>query len=217
VLLLCSSCYLFTSFKHFSLLCCCHPTSNPLKSLDLLPCVQTSQQQVNATDTALTQVDGDAVNLQARRCKLPIDPGDAGLVTLKLRPVGMHVHIASLNELLILIKQLLLTLTALHKHKWVHRDVRMDNLVHGPTGWVLIDWELAGPAGQHVFWNSTHLPPEVNTGQMPYTAASDLWQVGRVIQRYDALSTGATKQFASQLISKQFTSAGHALSAMPEI
>lgn len=128
----------------------------------------------------------------------------------------MHVHIASVNELLILIK-LLLTLTALHKQRWVHRDVRKDSLVHGPEGWVLIDWELAAPAGQHVFWNSTHLPPEVNSGQMPYTAASDLWQVGRIIQQYDALSTGATKQFANQLISKQFTSAEHALSVMPEI
>ncbi|DBA86773.1 TPA: hypothetical protein ACH3X1_016662 [Trebouxia sp. C0004] len=116
----------------------------------------------------------------------------------------MHVRIANVNDMLILIKQLLLTLTALHKQKWVHRDVRMDNLVHSPAGWVLIDWELAGPAGHHVFWDSTYLPPEVHTGQMPYTATSDLWQVGRIIQRYDALSTGATKKFANQLISKQF-------------
>jgi len=195
----------------------CHQSSNPLKKINLLPYMQTSQQQVNAIDTALMQVDGAAVNLRVTRCKLPIEPGDVGLVTLKLRPVGMHVHIANVNDLLILIKQLLLTLTALHKQNWVHRDVRMDNLVHGPAGWVLIDWELAGPAGQHVFCNSTYLPPEVNTGQMPYTATSDLWQVGKIIQRHDALSTGATKHFANQLISKQFTSAEHALSAMPEV
>ena len=128
----------------------------------------------------------------------------------------MHVHIANLNELLVLIKQLLLTLAALHKENWVHRDVRMDNLVHGPAGWVLIDWELAGPAGHHVFWNSAHLPPEVNSGHMPYTAVSNLWQVGKIIQRYDALCTGTTKHFANMLISKQFTAAEHALSAMPE-
>ena len=180
--------------------------------------MQTRQQQDNAIDTVLTQVNGDAVSLRDRRWirKLPIEPGDVGLVTLKLRPVGMHVHIATLNELLGLIKQLLLTLTALHKQKWVHRDVRMDNLVRGPAGWLLIDWELAGPAGQHVFWNSTYLPPEVNAGHMPYTAAPDLWQVGRTIQRYHTLNIGATKHFANQLISKQFTAAEHALSAMPE-
>jgi len=194
-----------------------HQSSNPLKKSDLLPYMQTSQQQVNAIDTALTQVDGAAVNLQVRRCKLPIQPGDVGLVTLKLRPAGMHMRIANVNDLLILIKQLLLTLTALHKQKWVHTDVRMDNLVHAPAGWVLIDSELAGPAGQHVFWNNAYLPPEVNTGQMPYTAASDLWQVGRIIQRYNALSTGTTKHFANQLISKQFTSAEHALSDMPKV
>ncbi len=93
----------------------------------------------------------------------------------------------------------------------------MDNLVHSPAGWVLIDWELAGPAGQHVFRDSTYLPPEVNSGQMPYTATCDLWQLGRIMQRYDVLSTGATKQFANQLISMQFASAEHALSAMPEV
>ena len=91
----------------------------------------------------------------------------------------------------------------------------MDNLVHGPTGWVLIDWELAALAGQHVFWTSTYLPPEVNAGQVPYTAACDLWQVGRIIQRHKALSSEAMKHFAEQLTSKHFQVAEHALQAMP--
>ena len=96
------------------------------------------------------QVDGAVVNLRGKRSKLPVATGDVGLITLTLRPVGMHLHIANSNELLNLIKQLLATLTALLKQNWVHRDIRMDNLVYGPTGWVLIDWELAVPAGQHV-------------------------------------------------------------------
>ncbi|DBA81990.1 TPA: hypothetical protein ACH3X1_007693 [Trebouxia sp. C0004] len=83
-------------------------------------------------------------------------------------------------------------------------------------GWVLIDWELAALAGQHVFWNSTHLPPEVNAGQMPYTPACDLWQVGRIIQQHNTLSSEAMKHFANQLTSKHFELAEHALHAMPE-
>ena len=163
------------------------------------------------------QVDGAVVNLRARRRWLAVIPGDVCLLSLTLRPVGMHLHIVNSNQLHNLIKQVLTTLTALHKQKWVHRDVRMDNLVHGPKGWILIDWELAAPAGQQVFWNGTYLPPEVNAGQMPYTAACDLWQVGRIIQRYDGLSSEAMKHFADQLTSKHFECAGHALHAMPEV
>ena len=170
----------------------------------------------SATDMVFMQVDGAVVNLRARRCRLAVAPGDVGLVTLRLRPVGMHLHIANSNQLLNLIKQLLATLTALHKQNWVHRDVRMDNLVHGPTAWILIDWELAAPAGQHVFWNSTYLPPEVNAGQMPYTAACDLWQVGRIIQQYNALSSEAMKHFANQLTSKHFGFPEHVLHALPD-
>ena len=141
-------------------------------------------------------------------------PGDVSLITLRLKPVGTHLHIANSNHLRSLIEQLLATLTALHKQNWVHRDIRIDNLVHGPTGWILIDWELAAPAGQHVFWNSAYLPPEVNAGQMPYTPACDLWQVGRIIDQYSALSSEAMKQFANQLTSKHFEVAKHALHSM---
>ena len=127
----------------------------------------------------------------------------------------MRLHIANSNHLHNLIKQLLATLTALHKQTWVHRDIHMDNLVHGPTGWVLIDWELAALAGQHVFWNSTYLPPEVNTAKMPYTAACNLWQGGGIIEQHNASSSEAMKHFANQLISKHFKFADHALHAMP--
>ena len=170
----------------------------------------------HATDMVFMQVDGAVVDLSARRRKLAVAPGDVSLVTLRLRPVGMHLHIADSNQFFNLITHLLATLTALHKQNWVHRDIRMDNLVHGPTGWVLIDWELAALAGQHVFWNSTHLPPEVNAGQMPYTPACDLWQVGRIIQQHNTLSSEAMKHFANQLTSKSFELAEHALHAMPE-
>jgi serine/threonine protein kinase len=156
-----------------------------------------SSQAVSADDTELLmQVNGTVVDLLGRKRKLPVKSGDVGMVTLKLRPIGMHAPIV-INQLLILMKQLLLTLKALHKQEWVHRDIRIDNLVHGPNGWVLIDWELAGPVGQPVFWNSTYLPSKVNAGQMPYTTATDLWQVGRLIQRFDTLSAGATKHFAN--------------------
>ena len=165
----------------------------------------------------LVQVDGAVVNLRAKRSKLRVAPGDAGLINLTLRPVGVHLHIANSKELLNLIKQLLRTLTALHKQNWVHRDIRTDNLVYGPTGWVLIDWELAARAGQPVFWNSAYLPPQVNAGQMPYTAACDLWQVGRIIQQYNAWSSKAMKPFANKLIGPYFEFAEQALHAMPEL
>ena len=33
---------------------------------------------------------------------------------------------------------------------FVDRDIRLDNIVKGPTGWVPLDWELAGR--QDLMW-----------------------------------------------------------------
>ena len=61
------------------------------------------------------QVDGARTNLTARKYKLAATPEDVCVITLRLRPVGMHLHIANNRDLHNLIKQLLVTLTALHK------------------------------------------------------------------------------------------------------
>ncbi len=169
----------------------------------------------SADGTVSMQLNDVLVDLVGRKRKLLVASGEICMVTLKLRPIGIPANIETINQLLILVKQLLLSLQGLHKQGWVHRDIRLDNLVHGPNTWVLIDWEIAGPAGEFVFWNGISLPPEVKARQMPYTTAIDLWQVGKLIQSFDAISVGATMQFANQLTSGQLLSAEDALSAMP--
>ena len=115
-------------------ICKCHKHASAL--------IHYHQKHASATDMVFMQVHWAVVDLLARRYKLPVAPRDLGLITLTVRPVGMHQHIAHSNQLLGLIKQLLATLTALHKQNWVHRDVRMDNLVHGPQGGSLLTVSL---------------------------------------------------------------------------
>ena len=80
----------------------------PLITSYWLPHLQTAcraaKQQVSADDKALTRVNGTVVDLLGR--KLPVEPGDVGMVTLKLTPIGMHAPIVTIHQLLILVKQL---------------------------------------------------------------------------------------------------------------
>ena len=176
------------------------------------------QKDASTTHMVFMQVVGAAVNLRARSYKPAVAPGDVGLVTLRLRPVRMHLHIANNNQLIDLIKQLLITLTALHKQNWVHRDACMDNW-HGPTGWILIGWELAAVAGTACFLEQ-YTPP--STGERwPDALHSSMRLVASrqdhpAIQ-YNALSSEAMKHFTNQLTSKHFEFVEHALHVMPEV
>ena len=124
----------------------------PLITSYWLPHLQTAckaaKQQVSADDKALTRVNGTVVDLLGRR--LPVEPGDVGMVTLKLAPIGNacahchHLSVAHPCE----------AVAALHKQKMgpqrsPHTQLA-SQLVHGTNSRVLIDWELAGPTGQPV-------------------------------------------------------------------
>ena len=51
----------------------------------------------------------------------------------------------------------------------------------GPGGYLLIDWELAGPCGRPLFWHPKALPPGMKQGD-PWQPLHDLWQLGRLMQ-----------------------------------
>ena len=59
------------------------------------------------------------------------------LVQLRLYPVGARVSLKSSEQLCNLVNSLLATLAPIHAAGFVHRDIRLDNIVKGPDGWRL--------------------------------------------------------------------------------
>ncbi|KAK9830079.1 hypothetical protein WJX72_009646 [[Myrmecia] bisecta] len=92
---------------------------------------------------------------------------------------------------------------------FVHRDIRLENVVQLFDEWILIDWELAGRADQRVWWHGKVLPEPVRNGHAPYTVQTELWQVGRLIQMQLVASDGA-RQFAQRLVAGDYVSAARA-------
>ena len=127
------------------------------------------------------------------------------LVHLRLQPVGARISFQSSQQLRNLVNSLLATLAPVHAAGFVHRDIRLDNIVKGPKGWVLLDWELAGRQHQPVWWTGQILPPAVMSGSEPYTCKTDLWQIGQLVLTH-AISAG-NAAYAHQLMS------GHVMSA----
>jgi serine/threonine protein kinase len=103
------------------------------------------------------------------------------VVSLTLWPVGAQWDNLRDEELIGLALDILRTLVVLHDRGIVHRDIRRENIVRSTESWVLIDWEMAGPADEKVWWRSQGLPDSVRHGDQPYTRKADLWQVGKLL------------------------------------
>jgi len=165
---------------------------------------------LHCTDFDMVQVNGvkqlmkhpmDHVSQQTHRMTY--------FVQLRLHPVGARISLESNQRLCSLVNSLLATLAPVHAAGFVHRDICLDNIVKGPGGWVLIDWELAGKENQAVWWTGLHLPPAVKAGSEPYTCKSDLWQIGQLVLSHAFPSAGSAA-YAHQLMSGCFTSAAMA-------
>ena len=128
------------------------------------------------------------------------------LVHLRLRPVGARISFKSSQQLCSLVNSLLATLAPVHAAGFVHRDIRLDNVVKGPDGWVLLDWELAGRIDQRVWWTGQMLPPAIKARSESYTCKTDLWQIGQLVLTHATPSAGSAA-YAHQLMAGHLTSA----------
>ena len=126
-------------------------------------------------------------------------------VTLQLEPVGAAWWLEELAAVLELAQALLVLLAAIHHHEFVRCDVRHNNIISGPGGWLLIDWELAGPRGRQVFWYAKVFPPGMAHGGQ-WQPQHDLWQLGVLMQTHLS-RLNQTHSVADGLISSQFTAA----------
>ncbi len=128
-------------------------------------------------------------------------------VKLRLEPVGALVRITGTAQLCSLVSCLLTTLQHIHEYGFVHRDVRLDNVVRATHGWLLIDWELAGRTNQIVWWEGKMLPDGVKHRSEPYTVKTDLWQLGMLIKTAGIRADVAITSFADHLLAGNFATA----------
>ena len=153
-----------------------------------------------------------------QQLKHPMDPisrqisEGVSLIHFRLSPVGARICFLSNQELRNLVNSLLATLAPVHAAGFVHRDIRLDNIVKGPKGWVLLDWELAGRQNQPVWWPGQVLPPAVQSGSEPYTCKTDLWQIAQLVLTH-AINSAGSAAYAHQLMSGHFVSAAMAPAA----
>jgi hypothetical protein len=135
-----------------------------------------------------------------------------GGTVLRLVPIGSQVLPADEAALKQAVRCVLNCLHGLHTQKtaYNHRDIRWPNVLKGAieTDWFLIDFENADVEGKVVNWvdNRGMHPPEA-TRKEPWTCASDIWQVGRLVQCWNSDKAGvlsaAGTQFMQLLLSNE--------------
>ncbi|CAL8466510.1 g6046 [Coccomyxa elongata] len=178
----------------------------PTEHLHELLKVYTTLAQLGTPDVLRCRslkIAGEVVDLRENAMRrLPL--GNSSYY-VELEPMGACFIIHDDSELRSQVASLLSTLRPLHEAGYVHRDIRMDNIVKYFQQWLLIDWELAGRVDQLVWWEGKLLPEPVRLHQHPYTIQTDLWQVGKLILSQQVFASPAAVQFAQQLVSVSFS------------
>ena len=132
----------------------------------------------------LVQVNGEQLKLKHPMLKQrkALCRSKSCSVKLRLEPVGALVRITGTAQLRSLVSCLLTTLKHIHEYGFVHRDVRLDNVIRATNSWLLIDWELVGRTNQIVWWQGKLLSDGVKHRLEPYTGKTNLWQIGKLIK-----------------------------------
>ena len=129
---------------------------------------------------------------------------ESGLSKLIMKPIGIMRLPKSESELRTALDCALRALQALHGHGFVHRDIRWANLLSdGGTGWLLVDFESGGEAGQPVpdgLIRSSLLSPESRINGAAYEPRDDVWQVGNLLSTCSLQLSPATAAFRAALM-----------------
>ena len=127
-----------------------------------------------------------------------------GVLTLHVGPVGFCGKTPeSVAETKIAGHRVLVALQWLHSNGWVHRDIRPQNIMFAESNWYLMDLEWANTIdsdteGYHP--NRNYLPPELIGGEgRPWTAACDMWQFGKLLERWNQLDNQGRSYVNTQI------------------
>ena len=107
-------------------------------------------------------------------------------------------------------RSLLTGLSWLHRGGYVHRDVRLSNVVYDPTSpegykYVLIDFEHRGIVDEPF---DDFLLTDWDDGMLEnkaYTIHSEMYQLGKLLKRLDTVSSKSGQDFINKLKGKMMT------------
>ena len=129
-----------------------------------------------------------------------------------MKTQGISRVLKTENQLREMTKYVLTGLVRLHEGKFVHRDIRLPNILYVPDSsenskYVLIDFEHGGydkqkPNGPLRDWDENTL-----TSAGHYTLRSDMYQLGNLLEKYSDLMTTTGNIFVNRLKSKYMSAA----------
>ncbi|GBC14870.2 hypothetical protein RIR_jg40201.t1 [Rhizophagus irregularis DAOM 181602=DAOM 197198] len=149
-------------------------------------------------------------HLQSRIKEDPLFIQDQRMYKVKMTTQGIPCKLNNENDVREMTKCVLTGLARLHAGRYVHRDIRIPNIVfvpehHDNFRYVLIDFEHGGMNKQKPGENLNGWDANTLTKSGHYVYLSEMYQLGKMLEKYNDLMTAGGKDFVNQLKSKNLT------------
>ena len=121
------------------------------------------------------------------------EEGDS--ITLHLVPLGYRGPPRDVNEVKQCLKDVLTALNGMHEHQWVHRDVKIANVILCLTkNWILIDLDLASKLNdqgeaQWPFWAREGYPMPQRINGEGWKPKHDIQHVAMMLEKFEAFTS----------------------------
>ncbi|PKY39887.1 hypothetical protein RhiirA4_415402 [Rhizophagus irregularis] len=140
----------------------------------------------------------------------PLFIQDERMYKVKMTTRGIPCKLNNENDVREMTKCVLTGLARLHAGRYVHRDIRIPNIVfvsehHDNFRYVLIDFEHRGMNKQKPSENLNGWDANTLTKSGHYVYLSEMYQLGKMLEKYNDLMTAGGKDFVNQLKSKNLT------------
>jgi len=120
---------------------------------------------------------------------------DGNLIKLHLTPLGYRGPPRDVTEVKQCLKDVLTALNGMHEHRWVHRDVKIANVILCLTKtWILIDLDLASKLNdqgeaQWPFWDRESYPMPQRINGEGWKPKHDVQQVAMMLAKFEAFTS----------------------------
>jgi len=130
-----------------------------------------------------------------------------GFYKIVMKTRGIPCVLKTENQLREMTKCVLAGLVRLHEKKFVHRDIRLPNILYVPDSpenskYVLIDFEHGGYDKQKPNEPLRDWDENTLTSGKRYTLRSDIYQLGKLLEKHSDLMTTTGASFVNRLKSK---------------
>ncbi|KAG9285616.1 hypothetical protein G9A89_009256 [Geosiphon pyriformis] len=130
-----------------------------------------------------------------------------GRYTVKLKTRGLERSPENEETTRVMTRSLLTGLKTLHEKDFVHRDIRSSNIIYDSNNsqgyeYVLIDFEHGGKINEKFDSLLTDWDDGTCDENNTYTTLSDMYQLGKLLERLNTVSSDDGKDFISKLKKK---------------